>query len=197
MRYYVHYMKKYGTLALNLIALIATLGLILSHFEYEGIQTIVFMGIAVGIGYTLGRWTCHLHKREGGFWVTIVVFVLLNLLHSTIDGASVGNLSSFVSGIATLSHELARQPALYIVLSGMLAPFITRKLSRLLLVPIIVTGTWFIGAYIGYELFSEISNIAWLEPIADMAAFLFLGDIFHHIYEEYGKIRNKNLCCHT
>lgn len=190
-------MKKYTALLFGIIALIATLALIVSHFEYEGVQTIFFALIAIGVGYWLGTWTCHLHKRQNGFWITIIVFVLLNILHSMIDGASIGGLSSFTSGLAVLSHEFARQPALYIVLWGMLAPFVTYRPTRLLLVPLIVTGTWLVGAYTGYALFDHITQTSWLEPIADMAVFLFLGDILHHIYEEYRKLTNKDVCCHT
>ncbi len=190
-------MKKYINLGLSSIALLAVLVLAVTHFEYGGLQTILFALIALGIGYWLGSWTCHLHKRQGGFWVTILVFVVLNLLHSMIDGASIGGISSSASGIAVLSHELARQPALYIVLWGMLAPFIAHKPYRLLIVPLAVTGVWILGAYTGYELFFHINQAVWLEPIADMALFLFLGDILHHIYEEYRKLRSKDTCCHS
>jgi hypothetical protein len=190
-------MKKYIPFSLSIIALIATLALVVSHFEYDGLRTIVFIAVALVIGYRLGSWTCHLHKRQNGFWVTIIVFVVLNVLHSMIDGASIGELSSFTSGLAVLSHELARQPALYIVLWGMLAPFVIYRPARLLLVPVIVTGTWLVGAYIGYGMFDYIGHAEWLEPIADMAVFLFLGDIIHHIREEYGKLRNKKTCCHN
>jgi CHASE2 domain-containing sensor protein len=114
-----------------------------------------------------------------------------------IDGASIGGISSFASGIAILSHEFARQPALYVVLWGMLTPFIAHKPSRLLIVPLAVTGVWFLGAYAGYELFLHINAVSWLEPIADMAVFLFLGDILHHLHEEYRKRTKKGACCHT
>ena len=197
MGYHIKHMKKYINIVLSTIALLAVIVLAATHFEYEGLQTILFALIAIGIGYWLGKWTCHLHTRQSGFWITIGVFVLLNLLHSMIDGASIGGISSFAAGIAILSHEFARQPALYIVLWGMLTPFITHKPYRLLVVPLAVTGIWLLGAYTGYELFLNINKATWLEPIADMAVFLFLGDILHHIYEEYRKLRNKDACCHN
>lgn len=190
-------MKKYIPIVLSTIALIAVAVLAGTHFEYEGIQTIVYALLATGIGYWIGRWTCHLHKRQSGFWITIGIFIILNLMHSMIDGASIGGISSFASGIAILSHEFARQPALYVVLWGMLTPFIAHKPSRLLIVPLAVTGVWFLGAYAGYELFLHINAASWLEPIADMAVFLFLGDILHHLHEEYRKRTKKGACCHT
>lgn len=190
-------MKKYINIVLSTIALLAVIVLAATHFEYEGLQTILFILIATGAGYWLGTWTCHLHKRQSGFWITIGVFVLLNLMHSMIDGASIGGVTSFTAGIAVLSHEFVRQPALYIVLWGMLTPFIAHKPYRLLIVPLAVTGVWILGAYTGYELFFHINQAAWLEPIADMAVFLFLGDILHHIYEEYRKLSNKDVCCHN
>jgi len=167
-----------------------------THFEYDGWQTILFALIALCVGYWFGKWTCHLHKRQNGFWITIGVFVLLNFMHSMIDGASISGVNSITAAIAILSHEFARQPALYIVLWGMLTPFIPRKHHRLLLVPVAVTGVWCIGVYIGHELFVHINRATWLEPIADQALFLFLGDILHHIREEYRKLSNKNDCCH-
>ena len=190
-------MKKYLNIVLSLIALVAVLVLTISHFEYNGWQTIVFAIIATAIGYWFGKWTCHLHKNSKGFWLTIGIFVILNLLHSMIDGASIGGVSSFTSGIAILSHEFARQPALYLVLWGMLAPFITNRQYRIFIVPVVVSGTWFLGAYTGYQLFSHITQTTWLEPIADMAVFLFLGDIAHHLYEEYQKIKHRATCCHV
>ena len=189
-------MKKYAPLVLNAVAILAIITLIATHLEYNGIQTIVYALIAITIGYHLGRWTCHLHQKQQGFWITIGVFVLLNLIHSMIDGASIGEVSSFAGGVAMLSHEMARQPALYIVLWGMLTPFISHRPTRLLIAPLAVTGVWMLGAYMGYGLFSHINETVWLEPIADMAVFLFLGDLIHHIREEYGKLKHKAACCH-
>jgi hypothetical protein len=188
-------MRRYVNIILSGIALVAVLVLTVGHFEYEGWYTIIFALIALGIGYWFGKWTCHIHKRQKGFWITIVVFVLLNLMHSMIDGASVGGVDSFSKGIAILSHEFARQPALYIILWGMLTPF-TLSRHRLLIVPIAVTGIWFVGVYLGYEFFLHVSQADWLEPIADQAMFLFLGDIIHHLYEEYRKLTHKDTCCH-
>lgn len=189
-------MKKYINIVLSMIALGAVVTLAATHVVYEGVQSIIFATSSLLIGFWFGRWTCHLHKRQSGFWVTICIFVLLNLLHSMIDGASIGGISSFASGIAVLSHEFARQPVLYVVLWGMLTPFIARRPSRLLIVPLAVTGVWVLGAYTGYELFFHINQAPWLEPIADMAVFLFLGDIIHHLYEEYHKLKHTTACCH-
>ncbi len=190
-------MKRYLNFGLHTIALIAVGILIATHFEYEGIKTLVFATIALFAGYYLGKWTCHLHTKQSGFWMTIAIFVLLNIVHSMIDGASIGEVSSFAGGLAMLSHEFARQPALYVVLWGMLTPFIAHTPTRLLLVPLIVTGTWLLGAYAGYGAFAYIASAPWLEPIADMAVFLFLGDILHHIHEEYDKLTKKADCCHS
>lgn len=190
-------MKNYLVLTLNSIALVAVLILAVTHFEYEGIHTLLFALLALVAGYWFGTWTCHLHKKQNGFWITIGVFAILNLLHSMIDGASVGGITSFTNGIAILSHEFARQPALYVVLWGMLTPFVAFKSYRLFIVPFAVTGVWLLGAYIGFELFLHVNNASWLEPIADMAVFLFLGDILHHIYEEYRKLTQKADCCHN
>ena len=190
-------MKKYIPIILHSIALIALATLIANHFEYRGITTILMMIAAIGIGHLIGSWTCHLHNKGRGFWITIAIFVMLNLIHSVIDGASIGTISSFSQGLAILSHELARQPAFYIVLWCMLTPF-TQRHHRFIIIPLAVTGVWFIGSYLGYELFVHINTIPWLEPIADQAVFLFLGDIIHHIREEYRKLNTQgHQCCHT
>ena len=78
----------------------------------------------------------------------------------------------------------------------MLTPFTLAKQYRILIVPIVVSGVWMLGVYLGYKLFININQTVWLEPIADMAVFLFLGDILHHIIEQYSKLKNRNTCCH-
>ncbi len=195
--YYYTRMKKYLSLTLSVIAFVAVIILMGTHFEYDGWQTIFFAAIALLAGYWFGKWTCHLHKHQSGFWITIGVFVLLNLMHSMIDGASIGGVSSFASGLAIISHEFARQPALYMVLLGMITPFVAHRHYRLLIVLLAVTGVWFLGAYLGYEFFVHVNQAEWLEPIADTAVFLFLGDILHHLHEEYRKLRNMDDCCHS
>ncbi len=189
-------MKRYFILTLHSIALVAVVALIASHFEYDGPVTIIASLVAIIVGYVLGSWTCHLHKSKHGFWITIAVFVALNLLHSTIDGASIGDVPSFAQDIAVLSHELARQPALYIVLWGMLTPFIANHYSRLAVLPVAVTGIWMLGAYLGFRLFETITEVPWLEIVADSAIYLFLGDIIHHLIEEYHKLKRTDTCCH-
>jgi hypothetical protein len=189
-------MKRYFPFVLHTVALVAVLILIISHIRVEGALALVPAILAIIAGYLIGSWTCHIHQLKRGFWVTMVVFVLLNLVHSVIDGASVGDITSFAQGLAVLSHEFARQPALYVVLWGMLTPFVKQEYRRLFVVPVVVTGTWFVGAYIGYHAVEAVAQVAWLEGVADWGLFLFLGDIAHHIREEYRKLRNVNDCCH-
>ena len=190
-------MKRYIPLTLNIIALIAATILVGTHFHYEGPSTIFFALIALGAGYLFGTWTCHLHKKVGGFWITIGLFVLLNMLHSMIDGASIGGMDSLSSAVAVLSHEAARQPALYIVLWGMLTPFVSHKSSRLLITPLAVTGVWVLGIYLGNSTLTYLGEITWLNHVADMAGFLFIGDIVHHVIEEYRKCTKTSTCCHV
>ncbi len=189
-------MKKYINLLLHSVALLAIVILIATHFEYDGWLTIVFGILAIIAGYWFGQWTCHVHKKHKGFWITIGLFVLLNFMHSMVDGASVGQADSFFGAIALLSHEFARQPALYVVLWGMLTPFVFKRSYRMLLVPVMVTGVWLLGVYGGHGLAIYVDQISWLELVADQALFLFLGDILHHIFEEYGKLKKQGRCCH-
>ncbi len=187
-------MKRYLSLTLHIISLLATVALAITHLHIDSISTIVAIAITIGLGYWIGMWTCHFHKRQQGLWVTVAIFVLLNLLHSMIDGASIGGMESFAAGIAVLTHELARQPVLYLVLWGMLAPFIVRR--RLVVVPIAVTGVWLVGAYMGYQLFTQVNDTPWLANVAHLSLFLFMGDIIHHVLEEYKKLRTSTSCCH-
>lgn len=189
-------MKRYAILMLNILAFFTTLFLIVGHFEYAGIKTILATLLTIIAGYWLGAWTCHFHKNGRGLWITLAIFILLNLFHSMIDGTSIGELDAFGKGLAVLFHEAARQPALYVVLWSMLAPFPALKTSRLLLIPLSVTGVWVLGAYLGFEFFHTLEKISWLEFLADQALFLFLGDIIHHLQEEYKKVRGENECCH-
>jgi len=191
-------MKKYLNLGLNLTSLVVVVAMLVTHFEYSGIQTIALSVAAVIGGYWLGILTCHVHKKSQGFWLTLVVFIVLNLGHSLIDGASIGGSVGFWQGIAVLSHEFARQPALYVVLWGMLTPFINAKWKRIVIVPIVVSGTWLVGIAIGMEAQVMVSSVSWLETVADMGMYIFLGDILHHVVEEYQKVNSadQKSCCH-
>ncbi len=189
-------MKKYLNILLSSLALIAVALLVVIHIDYQGWHTVLYAFIAVIIGYWFGMWTCHFHKKQKGFLITVVVFSLLNLLHSMIDGASTGGFTSYTNAIAILSHEFARQPALYIVLWGMITPFVIKRHHRVLIVLVTVTGVWLVGVALGRDLYLHISRAPWLGPIADQALFLFLGDLIHHIYEEYRKLFTVDACCH-
>lgn len=184
-------MRKYLNLCLNIIALGAAIVLATSHFHFDGLTSIFFAAIVVILGVFLGQITCHFHQRSVGFWVTLVIFVALNILHSMIDGVSLHGYDS-ASLAAVLSHEVARQPALYLVLWGMLAPFSLNKSIKLLIVPVVVTGAWLTGVSLG----TTISLAEGFHVIAEMGVFFFIGDILHHLYEEFQKIIRPEKCCH-
>ncbi len=184
-------MKKYLNILLSSLALCAAGALAISHFEYEGPHTLLFVALALIAGYQFGRWTCHLLTKQSGLWITILVFVVLNFLHSLIDGAAIGDLRSFFQGTAVLSHELARQPALYIVLGGMLTPFMFTRYHRVLIAFFAVTGISILGIVIGQKLSLHLTDISWLHPLAEYAVFLFIGDIIHHIRDERQKLRQR------
>lgn len=189
-------MKKYFTAFLSTVAFLAGIALIAGHVAFEGIHTVVFAVLAIALGYWFGTWTCHFHTKRSGLWITIIIFMLLNLLHSMIDGASIEGAGSFMGSLAVFMHELARQPALYIVLWGMLAPFPFAKYHKLVLVPLVVTGVWIIGSYLGFVFFKTLSDASWMHGIADQAMFFFLGDLLHHVREEWRKLRSARACCH-
>jgi hypothetical protein len=112
-----------------------------------------------------------------------------------------GNTNQFVVGSSSATSFII-DPAGNVGIgtttpSGVLAIQASSTQAALLIVPLAVTGVWFLGAYAGYELFLHINAVSWLESIADMAVFLFLGDILHHLHEEYRKRTKKGACCHT
>lgn len=189
-------MKKYFTLILNIVALSATIPLAITHYSYEGWYSPLIAFLVVVAGYLFGRWTCHIHNRQTAFLLTFIIFVLLNFLHSLLDGVSIGAVDSFLKVLALSPHELGRQLPLYVTFLGMLSPFIGTKKYRIIAVVMMsVTGVWVIGTYMGYQLLGHLKTSRF-EIIADQATFLFLGDIIHHLYEGFVALKKKRVCCH-
>ncbi len=191
------HIKKYGVLALNCGALLAGIWIASTHIgQLLSTPGLVLICCTLFLGYQLGKWTCHAHARNIGLWVTVGIFTILNFTHSLIDGASLaagfGRRIESVQWAALLSHELARQPALYIMILAILAPL----RSKWLLAPLLVTGVWWTGLQLGKSTGSIVRDVHGLELVTNLGLFLFLGDILHHLREEWEKITGKNKCCH-
>lgn len=147
-------------------------------------MNVLLIILFLGLGYLLGKITCNSHFKKSGIWITITIFILINGLHSLIDGVSLvgmdhGNALGLMAG-----HELIRQPVLYALFLGMILPF--NNLSRWVrygVAFLAVTGVWALSATIGSLFGNQLVHIAQFESFVPYFQFLFIGDIIHHIFD--------------
>ncbi len=144
------------------------------------------------IGYYFGKWTCGTHSKRYGLWLTLTLFILLNFLHSLFDGILSVNLHSHYENFAIYAHELIRQPALYVVIWGMLAPF-GRVYNRIILSIVAVTGTWLVAWYTGAVAGQYLYQFVYLDSYLAATIFIFAGDIIHHLVDDYMSIHRDSL----
>lgn len=137
---------------------------------------------AIVLGYLFGMLTCGAHMKRFGFWLTIAVFVALNFLHSLVDGVAFHELSSSVKYAAVFGHELIRQPMLYAIVIAMLQPFSIGGKKEWGIAVVSVTGGWLAG-FVAASAFS--GELAGLEPFLGAGLYFFLGDIVHHMVDQY------------
>jgi len=175
----------------KLILLVAAISLLVVQSWDElprSIFGIVLIIALFGLGYWFGKITCGEHTKKYGMPLTIGVFALLNLAHSMIDGISLSSLNS-TAWFPILAHEIVRQSILYVILYEMLAPFRQRIIPRTITLVLAVTGIWFVGLWIGEQAGSFLGTVEWLHPYLAAASFILIGDIFHHMMDEYQSIR--------
>ena len=147
-------------------------------------------------GYFFGRWTCGNKVKKGsGFIATILTFVLLNLVHSVVDGTMFKSmcLDLYSIGMAA-GHEIIRQPLLYFFFITATAPFAKPMWQKIFIGILTITGIWILGLGIG----SQITISAEYLPDHEIALYTYLffgGDIFHHFmdYLRYRNKRSKNI----
>lgn len=140
-------------------------------------------------GFYFGKLTCAQNMKTRGFWITLLIFGFLNLLHSTIDGIGLLEFSNLYQRNALLIHELIRQPTLYVLMWAMLEPFTTPKFIKVLMSFFAVTGIWLIGLGLGrLGIFATLEQ-SFLHEFISYGIFIFIGDIAHHAYDEFEKIK--------
>jgi hypothetical protein len=145
--------------------------------------------VFTGLGYLLGKITCNSHTRTVGMWLTFAVFILVNGLHSFIDGISLSGIGHGTGIGLMIGHELLRQPIMYIIFLGMMAPFSlgtglkNALYARYLLAFFAVTGIWIITVFLGSQVGSYLNTLIAWEPYIKYLQFLFVGDIIHHIID--------------
>lgn len=151
---------------------------------------LVLITIAIISGFLLGKLTCNTHYKRTGFWITLVIFVIINGLHSFIDGVSLVGMSQAQRIAFIVAHEIIRQPLLFIIFLAMIAPFTLSKPFRFASAFIAVTGVWIMTTALGTQFGLQLVGIESIEPYVGYFQFLFLGDIIHHLVD-YWEHRKK------
>jgi hypothetical protein len=173
--------------AFKVAAMAAVFSLLIYHLHGE-LDNAWIIPVYLVAGYYFGKLTCGTHIKKYGFWITIGLFMILNFVHSLIDGILMINLGAFYRDFAVYSHELIRQPALYIVVWGMLQPF-ERAQHKILMALLSVTGIWLLGVYIGTMIGNSVAHLTYLDTYFAATIFIFAGDIIHHLIDDYVKLR--------
>ena len=142
-------------------------------------------------GYYLGKITCSVHLKNTSIAVTLLVFILMNIVHSFIDGISFTGQSFFYWLSAVGGHEAIRQPTLYIVLWAILLPVAISNYLKMVVCFFAVTGAWFLGIWLGKISGASVSHLYNVAEWVGYSIFLFIGDIAHHLIDQYSIIKRK------
>jgi len=187
-------LKKYTSF--NILAIFTAIVITLAtSIHWDELNGKILLVIAVTLlGYIFGEVTCHFHSKNKGLLFTLVIFILLNLAHSTIDGISWNS-----NIIAVFLHEIVRQPVLFLMLWTLLIPFTEIKKNWKIFTCIAsVSGVWIIGLYTGISVHNYANKIEGWHSIIEILVFLLIGDLLHHLIEEIKKqIKGKaDVCDH-
>lgn len=151
-------------------------------------MTLFFIILALVLGYGFGKLTCSEHiSGKKGLLMTIIIIILINLIHSMIDGLIVHQYEKFSAVIITVIHELVRQPFMYIAVAMTLFPFTKTWWVRFGLSFMIVTVVWFFGLIIGYygsvtiHSNDEVNQI--IHEISHYGIYFLIGDGLHHLLD--------------
>ncbi len=148
---------------------------------YTDMITFFMVLLVLTCGYFFGKFTCEFSvSKKYGIWITLLIFIALNLFHSTIDGSLIteNNYSGFILAIG---HEIIRQPVLYAFFFGIMSPFILSRKKKILLAILSVTGVWLLGMFIGKYFIQQ--SLEHLDGISIYMYAFFAGDILHHIID--------------
>ena len=142
-------------------------------------------------GFYFGKITCSTHLKNTTLGITLLIFILMNLVHSLLDGISFVGQSYFYWLSAIGMHEVIRQPTLYIILWAILRPFATNNYFKIVICLLSITGTWLFGIWLGMIGGSSISRASDVEEWMRYSIFLFIGDVAHHLVDQYKVHREK------
>ena len=146
-------------------------------------ETFILIPLITILGYLFGKYTCGFQASRGyGFYTTIIVFALLNLIHSIIDGTLFIN-NNFMASILMSGHELVRQPILYTLFFGMISIFEVPQYKKIMISILSISFTWILGLLIG-KYFIPIS-LEQFDNIAIYTYAFFIGDVLHHVFDYF------------
>jgi hypothetical protein len=143
-------------------------------------------------GYYLGKITCSVHLKNTSMGITIFVFILMNIVHSFIDGISITGQPFLYWLGAAGGHELIRQPTLYIILWAILLPASISGFFKALICILSVTIAWLIGIWLGKISGASVSHLYPVGEWIGYSIFIFIGDIAHHLIDQYRLVKQKN-----
>ena len=184
--------QTYFNIFAILTAIVVTLFTSIHWDELNG--NIFWIILITLIGYIFGELTCHFHSKNKGLLFTLVIFILLNLAHSTIDGISWNN-----NVLAVFLHEIVRQPVLFLMLWTLLIPFTDIKKNWKIFTTVLsVSGVWIIGLIIGVSIHNFAYKMESWHGVIELLVFLLIGDLIHHLIEEIKKKvkGNADVCDH-
>ena len=179
--------KVYYAKVLGIV--IAILLLILKseqHFTNPVMILILLFG-----GFYLGKITCSVHLMNTSIGITLLIFILMNIAHSFIDGISFTRQSFFYWFSAICGHEAIRQPTLYVILWAILQPFTRNNYLKMAICFLSVSGAWLLGIGLGMVSGNPVSHAYNIEKWIGYSIFLFIGDIAHHLIDQYTMLREE------
>ena len=159
-----------------------------THFSKFSLVTILLI-----LGFVLGKLTCNLHYENAGLGVTIIIFILMNLLHSFMDGISFTSQTFGYWISAVGAHEGIRQPTLYIMLWTILQPLKSSVFSKIITCFMVITIVWVLGSWLGTYSGASLSRLHEVNEWLGYSIFLFIGDIVHHLADQYQRIKERAL----
>ncbi|WP_299513953.1 hypothetical protein [Mucilaginibacter sp.] len=115
----------------------------------------------------------------------------MNLIHSFIDGISFNGQPFFYWLTAVGGHELIRQPTLYIILWAMLQPASISGFLKALICILSITIAWLIGIWLGKISGATVSHLYPIGEWTGYSIFIFIGDIVHHLIDQYRQVKHK------
>lgn len=168
---------------------------LLSTAEIES-EMFWLVPLMLAFGFFFGKLTCDINLKNAGLFITIGFFALLNFIHSMIDGVALLELSTLQRFLGIAGHEIIRQPALYLLVFGILEPFRVSWKKKLGLALLAVTGVWALGFFVGQYGGGLVEQSEIFHAIIGYSIFFFIGDILHHLYDHFEHHRQNHAHSH-